>query len=140
MQSGDARMVLGALFAVSVIVSSVACLGGNCSHNSPGVDVNFGPGLTSDDIATITVSGACGPVPSPLCDPKLPRCVAVDGWDLYVPSDTSGACAVHVVLKDGEVFDDSVTVSHSTGCGVDGYYGDHVVLIRSKSADAGSID
>lgn len=133
--------ILAAIAATVVGVSAAslnAACGGSCSHQSPGVDVNFGAGIASNEIASVTVTGACGPVPSPLCDPTQPRCAPVDGWDVYIPSGMAGICAVHVALKDGEVFDDTVSVSHATVCGVDGYYGDHVVPIRSTMGDAGS--
>jgi hypothetical protein len=146
-------MVLGTtrpalIFAVTVAVSaamgaSTSCTG-ECDCQGSGVDVIF-RGPSPDDVATFTASSACGPIPTPLCDPKLCNGAAVEQrhveWQVLLDSSTAGTCQIHVVLKDGQVFDDTVAITQGTGC-CQGFFADHEVVFTAGSTlgDAGAHD
>lgn len=138
--------VAAGVAAVALVLDAgVGCIGGNCSSDPPGIDIFFSRGVSESDVASVTVScSACGPVPSPLCVSGRNSCDPADektrGWDVLVPCSKTGVCPVHVALKDGETFDDSVKVKYFSDCG-SGYYGDHAVtIIPAAIADGGAID
>jgi hypothetical protein len=133
--------------AVCALLSSpVACVGGGCSAKPSIVVVFFPAGTPPDAVATFTASGACGPAPPPICQ-KVPTpddypCEAGVPlvWNLSVPAVASGACSIHVVRKDGQSFDDTVTVKCSSGSCGNQCVVDLPVNVSFASGDAGSAD
>jgi hypothetical protein len=134
---------LAAATLSTLVGLSFGCIGGNCSKKPPEVSVEFAGGFTPDDVAVFTASGACGPAPSVCKDPARDACDAAGAppyyWSAVVPAVAAGACAIHVQLKHGEVFDDSVTVKYSSDCG-GGYFVDYGVIVRFASFDGGATD
>jgi hypothetical protein len=119
--------------ATLVLVPTVSyCPGMDCACSETGVAVSFNGGVTSADVATFTATGdACGTVPSPLCGGSCDSTSeAAYGWSVSLFPPGPGTCSVHIVLTDGETFDDTVNVlvPSSGGC-CDGPYGDHVIEV-----------
>jgi hypothetical protein len=102
------------------------------------------PGTTPpDDLTTFTATGACGPAPAAICNASNAalQCDAAlpSTWTVDLPTISSGACQIHIVLKTGQVYDTSVTVKHSSDCGGFNFV-DYPVSVNFMSGDAGSDD
>jgi hypothetical protein len=123
-------------------LGSTSCIvNDDCMDLEPGVFVSF-EGVAPADVATFTASPVCGAVPSPLCDPRRNDCALAESkgaaWSVVLPSTMEGACQVHVVLKDGQVFDKTSGVTKSSHCG---FFGDEIRIATTVSlGDAGSHD
>jgi hypothetical protein len=122
--------------------AQVAC-GGNCSHKPSTVQVVFPGTVPPDDVITFTASGACGPAPLAICQASNAslECDAAmpNAWTVDLPTLSAGECIIHIGLKNGQVFDASVTVKHSSDCG--GFdFVDSPVIVSFLSGDAGSSD
>ncbi|HVY48083.1 MAG TPA: hypothetical protein VHB21_19480 [Minicystis sp.] len=120
-----------------VAVAVTGCVGGgNCDCSFPGVTVEIGGGITTDDIASFTTNDVCGPVPDPLCDPNLAAC-ALDqqkkfGWSVDLRGKRVGTCQIHVTLKDGTSFDETADVAKSNDGCCSGFFGPTVTLPPKK--------
>jgi hypothetical protein len=129
------------IFALPIAVAAVSSGGASCSSQTDcdcaaaGVYVSF-TGILPTDVASFTVSGACGPVPSPPCDAALGDCTA-DAWSVTIPTEAAGTCNIVVVAKDGEMFQQSVTVTAGGGCCA-GFFGDHTVQFTASGGDGGT--
>jgi hypothetical protein len=131
--------------AVSVTLAASGCFGGNCDCSPGGVMVVF-QGFAPSDVSSVTATGsACGPVPKPLCDTNenvcetqkcdsSGHCVTKEttDWTIDIPAKAEGSCKVHVVLKDGEVFDDTVQVTQSTDGCCQGFAGSKSITVAPK--------
>jgi hypothetical protein len=137
-----AAATIAAAAVCALFGSSAACFfGGNCGNKAPGVAVYFDtpPGA----VLTFTASGACGPAPPAVCrvnDGNHYSCEAGTFWNVTVPAGSGGACFLHVVRNDGQVFDDTVTVTCSSpSCGSNCTV-DLPVTVAFAPNDGGSVE